>query len=197
MPRLGQPTKLTPERARLLIDRLSNGVPIAQTCSTSGISVQTHYNWLERGTAEKARLAENPRARPLQGERIYVDYLERVEKAKDQAFVRMVAIVQSAATGGREIDTQVITERDAAGKITSERRITRVAPPIWQAAAWWLERRHPEQFARTYKAEHTGKDGGPIQSIGMTPDEHKAFLAENMSRVSHLADVMLDEDDLV
>ncbi|HXI16471.1 MAG TPA: hypothetical protein VNM48_08870 [Chloroflexota bacterium] len=33
----------------------------------------------------------------------------------------------------------------------------------WQAAAWKLERRYPQDYGRTVQ-EHQGKDGGPIQT---------------------------------
>lgn len=33
----------------------------------------------------------------------------------------------------------------------------------WQAAAWKLERRYPDDFGRRERVEHTGADGGPIQ----------------------------------
>ena len=34
----------------------------------------------------------------------------------------------------------------------------------WQAAAWWLERKHPERWAQhtKIKAELSGPDGAPI-----------------------------------
>jgi len=33
----------------------------------------------------------------------------------------------------------------------------------WQAAAWKLERRYPEDYSLRQRLEHTGPDGGPIQ----------------------------------
>ena len=38
---------------------------------------------------------------------------------------------------------------------------------IWQAAAWRLERKHPERWGRVdrLQAEIAGKDGGPIQIV--------------------------------
>lgn len=41
-------------------------------------------------------------------------------------------------------------------------RIQNASKKNWQAAAWWLERKHPEEFAIRQKLEHSGPNGGPI-----------------------------------
>ena len=53
-------------------------------------------------------------------------------------------------------------------------------PKNWTAAAWWLERRHPQDYARRDKVEMTGKDGGPIESrtVSELPDHERAALAD-------------------
>jgi len=53
-------------------------------------------------------------------------------------------------------------------------------PKNWQAAAWWLERRHPQDYARRERVEMTGKDGGPIdhRDVSSLTDHEKAALAE-------------------
>ncbi len=33
----------------------------------------------------------------------------------------------------------------------------------WTAAAWWLERRHRDEFALPTRLEHSGPDSKPIQ----------------------------------
>jgi hypothetical protein len=54
----------------------------------------------------------------------------------------------------------------------------------WTAAAWWLERRRPEDFARRERVEMTGKDGGPIDTrdLSTIPDHERAALAEAIRR---------------
>jgi hypothetical protein len=52
-------------------------------------------------------------------------------------------------------------------------------PPIWTASAWWLERKHQDEFAIKYKLEHAGKLSplhvfvGELRSKlkGMTPQQ--------------------------
>ena len=60
------------------------------------------------------------------------DFAEEVKKAEAEAIARNVTVIQKAAG-------------------TS-----------WQAAAWWLERRHPNDFARTERLQHGGPEGKEI-----------------------------------
>lgn len=64
--------------------------------------------------------------------------------------------------------------RDAVNKAMAEAEndavmlITAAGTTQWQALAWRLERAHPERWGQRMKVdsknEHTGKDGGPIQT---------------------------------
>ena len=51
---------------------------------------------------------------------------------------------------------------------------------IWQAAAWRLERKHPDRWGRRDKIEHLGAGGGPVQTqdvTRLTTGERRARLA--------------------
>lgn len=52
-------------------------------------------------------------------------------------------------------------------------------PKNWTAAAWWLERRHPAEYAKRERVEMTGKDGGPIdhRSVSTLRDHEREALA--------------------
>jgi hypothetical protein len=52
-------------------------------------------------------------------------------------------------------------------------------PKNWTAAAWWLERRHPQDYSKRDKVEMSGPDGGPIESRDVTslPDHERQALA--------------------
>ena len=60
------------------------------------------------------------------------DFAAAIKKAEADAVVRNVAIIEQAA------------------------RIT------WQAAAWWLERRYPDDYAKRERLEHSSPGGGPV-----------------------------------
>lgn len=83
---------------------------------------------------------------------------DSIEKAEAEAEVRFAAQVARAATNG-----------------------------TWQAAAWWLERRRPSDFALRSRVEMTGKDGGPIESVSITDDlspDVKRRLRDRLSRAA-------------
>ena len=45
-------------------------------------------------------------------------------------------------------------------------RIRQAEPEHWQAAAWWLGRRYPNDFGKTVQEQqHTGKDGAPFEIV--------------------------------
>ena len=53
-------------------------------------------------------------------------------------------------------------------------------PKNWTAAAWWLERRHPQDYGKKDRIEMTGKDGGPIEhhDVATLPDHERQALAD-------------------
>jgi len=63
--------------------------------------------------------------------------------------------------------------------------VTRIAQAAsngrWQAAAWWLERKHPERWAQHTKiqAEISGRDGG---AITITVEEARKVVLEMLER---------------
>lgn len=79
------------------------------------------------------------------GKAPYVEFLEAVEKAEATACVRNVAIIQKAAA-----DT-------------------------WQAAAWWLERKRPDEWGRRQRFDLATNQDQPmkitVQIGGKAPGE--------------------------
>lgn len=78
----------------------------------------------------------------------YMNFLLAVQEAKAQAVVRNVSIITQAAQGGQ-----------------------------WQAAAWWLERTHPQQFARRNVTEVVGANDGPV-NVNVTSDDLEDLVAK-------------------
>ena len=65
---------------------------------------------------------------------IFVDFLDSIKSAEAEAEMRNVTIIQKAAQ------------------------------ETWQAAAWYLERKHKSRWSAIHKHEISGKDGGVIQT---------------------------------
>lgn len=58
-------------------------------------------------------------------------------------------------------------------------QIQSAARKDWKAAAWLLERRHPENWGRQQRLEHTGPNGAPIATVALSPDEARQYLSED------------------
>ena len=95
--------------------------------------------------------------RGADGEEPFDGFLDAVERAQGEADIRDLKTIRDAATGG-----------------------------VWQAAAWRLERRHPEKWGRR-RVEMTGADGGPVSL-----DVKSLTLVEIVSEIAHDGDGFRD-----
>jgi transposase len=117
---MSRQTKLTPEVQDKIVSALRAGNYQETAANFAGISKPTFYGWLERGRNEP--------------DSIYSVFLDAVEKAKADAEVRDVALIDKAAHDGS-----------------------------WQAAAWKLERKFPQKWGRVNRTEISGPDGAPVK----------------------------------
>lgn len=121
-----KPKTIEDPKVKLLLQALQAGNYVETACAYAGLAVSTVYLWLDRGNKEKQRIAQGGQPDPK--EATYLEISEAIEKARANAVVANVAVIQQAARSG-----------------------------TWQAAAWWLERSMPQQFGRRIQAEVTGK----------------------------------------
>lgn len=124
--------KLDDTRKERLLEALRAGNYIETACAYAGVSKSSFYNYLAQG-----RKAREQDERTEQDEWA-LELLDAVEKARADAEVRNVHLIQQAAQGG-----------------------------TWQAAAWFLERSMPGKWARREKVEMSGPEGGPITLAGL------------------------------
>lgn len=127
------------DRVKTLIASLKNGAYIETACTYAGIGSSSVYRWLERGRAENERLEEGEK--PDANETPYWEIWESIEKARSEATLRNITLIQSAASDGS-----------------------------WQAAAWFLERTNPRLYGRRNYNEVTGADGGAVQ-LGISVED--------------------------
>lgn len=131
----GRPTILTPELQDKILEAVRAGAYVETAVKAAGVSKQTFYNWLKRGNREKKRLAKNTRARMRKREAPYVEFVDAIQKTFAEAELRDLVLIGIAAK------TQ------------------------WQAAAWRLERKFPQRYARRERHEISGPRGKPIPIV--------------------------------
>lgn len=115
-------TKLTPEVQDRIVAALRAGNYQETAAAYAGISAKTFYEWLNRGESDEPK------------EEAFRNFREAVEKAKADAEVRDIALIDKAAHDGS-----------------------------WQAAAWKLERKFPQKWGRVNRTEISGPEGKPVE----------------------------------
>ena len=133
---VGKPTILNPELQDKIVELIRLGNYASDAAGACGISKATFFGWCARGKDEAERRRLLPNAKLLPNEVKYLEFLDAVEKARDEATVRNVSIIQRAGHDG-----------------------------TWQAAAWWLERTRQNTYGRKERIEHTGQDGDPVKMV--------------------------------
>ena len=81
---VGCPTKLTPERAQIVIDNVRSDLSITNAARIARVACQTPINWMRQGAEEKARGLTT----------IHTEFLENVREAqglKVREYMRDVA----------------------------------------------------------------------------------------------------------
>ncbi len=137
MPR---PSKLTPEVQEKIIVAIASGNWQETACKYAGIGVNTFYTWMSKGEGAKAK---DP----------YKGFREAVERARSQAEIRNVALIQQAGQEGS-----------------------------WQAAAWYLERSYPMRWGKQGRLEVTGSDGGAVK-VDVSVDELERKVANLFDKI--------------
>ena len=83
---MGRPSKLTPERAKRIVELIRAGNYAEVASKASGIGESTFYAWLERGRTARSG--------------VYREFLEAVEKAAAEAEALYLERVRVAAASG-------------------------------------------------------------------------------------------------
>lgn len=151
-----RPPNVNDEQVRRLIAALAAGHYMERAIKLAGVNRNTVYGWLATGRAERER--QDQGLIPTKRGTAYMEILETVERAKEQAAARAMRAISDAFDKN------------------------------WQAAAWYLERTDPENYAR--RTVITGADEGPIH-IQVTAEDLDRQLA-NMIAAAHASDVDAD-----
>jgi hypothetical protein len=119
---------MTPELQARLCELLAAGNTRTVAVDLAGISYPTFREWMNAGE--------------VQNSGAFSDFFKAVKKAEAEASVKKVQTVGDAAVGGC---TQRTTRTLPDGTVEVSEKF---GLPSWQAAAWWLERKLPEDWGR-------------------------------------------------
>ncbi len=188
---------LTASAQAAIVERLALGASIDSACLLAGIHRSTHYAWMQRADKALKNVDGEEHACVRASERVYVDYSDAVKRAQEEAHLRNLAVIQEVAEGEVEYETQTFDTYYKDGTLKARKVVTKRRPPVWQAAAWFLERRYPELYARTVRHMQTGSDGRVVEPVAMTQEERDEVVRQNLERASHLLTAFTGEDDLI
>lgn len=144
--KVGRPTKFTPETRSKILLALGQGNTYEASALYGGVGYSIFREWMKRGEEE--------------AEGDFSEFFKAVKKAEAEAEIHSIARIRSAASGQRVLIAETVRVTPTGEQVTE--RKYQFAPPQWQADAWFLERRKPQDWARRERHEHTGKDGGEL-----------------------------------
>lgn len=152
----GRPTKLTPELQTRIVNFLRTGAYVETAAAAAGVSKQTLYDWLKRG----ARVGRDELGEVTPKDHPDADYarfLDAVEVAQAEADVGDLAIIRKAAQDG-----------------------------YWAAAAWRLERKHPDKWGRREVLALTTAEHQTDELVAAIQDDPEAMEAYHdlLARIS-------------
>lgn len=155
---MSRKSKLTSETTKRFCKSIEQGLTYKDSCHAAGISTSTFYVW-------KAKAADAKSGK-------YVAFMDALKKAEVRAKFNLLQIIDDCALGGKTL-TKTKIKKDKEGNILSKTVTITETAPIWQASAWLLERRFPDEFGRN--REVNTDDNVPLPWSDDSPDPLGAF----------------------
>ena len=126
--KIGRPSKFAPESVEVVLAYVRRGSPRHIAANAAGIGRSTLMRWMARGKSER------------RGQ--FRDFWDALKKAEAELVVDSLGRIQTVSNGGALLSRTSVTNPRGVTTV-----VEKVAQPVWQASAWLLERRHPEEFA--------------------------------------------------
>lgn len=140
-----------------IIEHVTLGLDYTSACAATGITRTALHQWRLRGARARARIAQGRDSDPA--DQPFIEFADALERADAEAEASRLAIIQRAAQGGARV-VKTVEKLDAQGTVIERTVTTETLRPEWTAAAWFLERRYPNRYAR--RVELTGAEGTPL-----------------------------------
>lgn len=178
--------------AEQVLERIRLGLDYTESADTSAISRVTLHHWRVAGAQARAKAAAGGKL--TKTDRQYAEFLNALERAHAEAHLERLAVIQRATQPFTvtKVVTRTAVQPDGTERVVERTTTTEQKAGQWTAAAWWLERRMPERYAR--RVEVSGPEGGPIpveQRAAAVADSLRTFMqgaAEGAAAATEQAD---------
>lgn len=134
---MARPTKLTDNLRRRVATNLRAGNPIDVAVRACHLAPSTHYDWMAKGAALEDVDPDALQGKPLDAALEAAGLPKTGRVAAKRARIR-------ALRGYREAVLNALADAEASAVL----KISTAAKDDWRAAAWLLERAHPERWAK-------------------------------------------------
>lgn len=141
----GRPSKLTEETIDRLLKAIKAGATVRNAAIYAGIGESTFHEWMAQARDESPRPE-------------FLEFAERIERARAELQVNILDSVMEAVKGG--FVTKKVTRYDRNGEPETEEQY---APPDGRLGLDLLSRIWPADYARRSAMEVSGPEGGPIE----------------------------------
>lgn len=128
----GPANKFNRKTRQAIYEALRARLPITRASVLAGITRQTYRDWMIKG--------KDPDAYP-----IHNTFRKKVKEIEADAEREALRIIRKVARGNYKVfETRI--ETSPKGHTISRKTTTKA--PVWQAAAWFLERRYKDEYGR-------------------------------------------------
>lgn len=170
---MARPTDCTEEMTKEIAGGIIAGLSNRDACLAAGVTETTFYNWMKWGQAEDDRVNGSGRRKVHKRKASFVEFFKTIKKAKAQRKRTLLARIQQAARGGEEYtETRRTLRRHAETgqlQVIEETTAVKTRHAEWTAAAWLLERIHPDEFGRRTRVDvHDWRE--EARKAGYDPD---------------------------
>ena len=185
---MGRKSLFTEETQEIFLNAARNGANNDDACVLSGISRDTFYNW-QRDNDAKGNGSK------------YFDFFNALKKARSARKGTLEQLIFKLGTEPQ--DAMEVEERyNGDGELIEKKVKRKRVPPQWQAIAWILERRYPDEYGRRERIDmnsnnqHQHNHAGEV-TVKQQREMLKALSTEDLEKLEEMQRIIaLHEKEL-